>query len=101
MRISNYGDRCVNNFSVATNAITRTQDGTPNEETQWTNCVLWSGKKYPDLSVITTGACIEVEGRLRSRKYDSADGYEKVVTELLVNDFKLFPAGEKLTTPVL
>lgn len=100
-RLSSYGESCVNNFSVATNAITRTSDGTPVEDTQWTSCVAWSSKKYPDVSIIATGTPIEVEGRLRTRKYDGSDGHERTVTEVQVTDFKILPKGEKLTTPVL
>lgn len=101
VRLSSYGERTVANFTVATNAITRNQDGNPIEETQWTNCVVWSNKKMPDISFITSGLAIEVEGRLRYRKYEGSDGTERTAFEVLVNDIKQIPEGERLTTPVL
>lgn len=101
VRLSSFGDRSVANFTVATNAITRNQDGNPIEETQWTNCVVWSSKKQPDLSFITSGMAIEVEGRLRSRKYEGSDGTEKTIVEIQVSEIKKIPEGERLTTPVL
>lgn len=102
VRLSNVGNsRSVCNFGVATNAIVRNSEGQPTEETQWHNCVIWSNKKTPDLSFITTGMPVEVEGRLRYSRYTGQDGQERTVCDVYVTGITMLPSQDRLQTPVL
>lgn len=93
--------RSVSNIAVATNAFTRNQGGTATLETQWTNCVMWSNKKFPSPDQITVGIPVEVKGRLRSHHFTGADGMERYNTEVVVTEIVLLPVGEKLVPPLI
>lgn len=94
--------RSVCNIAVATNIITRSHDNTMVQETQWTNCVVWSSPKFPDLDSINVGAGVELKGRLRSNRYTSqTDGVERMMQEVMVSELTLLPQGERLTPIVL
>lgn len=97
-RLSTVGDKEVCRFSVATNFIYHNSENVAVEETTWHNCNVWRTKKLPDLSIIKTGAAVEVVGRIRTNKYTASDGTEKYSTEVMVNELKVLPQGEPLTS---
>lgn len=102
VRLSKVGERFVCNFSVATNSIRRNAEGRPEEETTWHTCVAWSSnKRLPDLSTVTVGAPVEVEGSFRNNKYVGMDGVERTSQEISVNSLVLLPPEERLLTPAL
>lgn len=101
VRLNRVGDRYVCNFGLATNSIRRNSEGNPIEETTWHNCTIWSSKKYPDLSMIVTGAPAEVEGSIKNSKYTGADNVERSSCDINVTNFFLLPSNERLTSPVL
>ena len=72
-----YGN--VHNLSVATWTTTRKEDGTFETITEWHRVVSWQ-KFFPD---ITTGDMVVVDGRLKTRKYEDANGITKYVTEVV------------------
>lgn len=95
-RLRTVGDKKVCNFSVATNCFYRNQENLAVEEVTWHNCTLWESKRNPPLESIVTGAPIEVTGRLRSSKYTSTDGTDRVYYEVFVGECRLLPADEVL-----
>ena len=96
-QVQKVGEGQVCHLSVATNYLTRTQEGAGIvEEVTWHNCTVWAGKKYPDLSVIGVGSGIDLLGRLRVRKYTGADDVVREVSEIVVTDFSIVPQSEPL-----
>jgi len=66
-------------FSMATTESYRDKDGNWQDQTEWHNIVLW---RYLAEKNIIKGDLIYLEGRLRSRSYDDANGVKKYITEI-------------------
>jgi len=66
-------------FSMATTESYRDKDGNWQEQTEWHNIVLW---RYLAEKNIIKGDLIYLEGRLRSRSYEDANGAKKYITEI-------------------
>ena len=72
----------VANFSVATNYVYKSRDGSPLIETVWFSVCAWEGRNMPDLRRIQKGSPVRVTGRVRLRSYTNADGLEKQEIEV-------------------
>ena len=83
IRTNIVADTRVANFSLATDYLYKTRDGAAISETTWHNVVAWSGKNMPDLDKIEKGTPLHLTGRLRTNRYTSADGTEKLFYEVL------------------
>ena len=83
IRTNVVGDTRVANFSLATDYLYKTRGGAAISETTWHNVVAWSGKNMPDLDKIEKGTPLHLTGRLRTNRYTSADGTEKLFYEVL------------------
>jgi single-strand DNA-binding protein len=66
-------------FSMATTESYRDKDGNWQEQTEWHNIVLW---RYLAEKNIIKGDQIYLEGRLRTRSYEDANGVKKWTTEI-------------------
>lgn len=85
------GDKKTINFSLATEYAYRDNDGNAIIETNWFNCRAWDGTDIADFTNLHRGDKVHLIGRLRCRRYQSADGgtnttYEVIVSELLLED---------------
>ena len=76
-------DRSLTNLSLATKSSYR-KDGKFIEHTEWHRCVVF-GKLAEFAATLKKGAHIQVEGELRSRKYDS----KKASSELTVWEIRV------------
>lgn len=83
IRTNVVGDTKVANFSLATDYLYKTRDGSAISETTWHNIVAWSNKNMPELDKICVGTPLHLTGRLRANRYTSADGTEKQFYEVL------------------
>ena len=54
-------------------------------ESTWHNIVAWSGKDTQDIDRIEKGVAVHVTGRLRTNRYTSSDGAEKLYYEVMAN----------------
>ncbi len=88
VRVNNYNESQVANFSVATNFLYHSKDGDV-IETTWHNVVAWEGKNMPNFEKLEKGTTVNVVGRLKSNKYTSADGTEKVFYEIIANKLNI------------
>lgn len=80
-------------FSMATTESYRDKEGNWQEQTEWHNIVLW---RYLAEKKIIKGDQIYLEGRLRSRSYEDANGVKKYITEIQGDKvLKLSSAGSK------
>lgn len=97
IRVQDIQGSKVANFTVATNYAYRSRSGENVIETTWSNITAWGNGRGVDLSQLTRGMAVEVEGRLRNQRYTGSDGVERSVTEILAREVRLVegrPAAE-------
>lgn len=61
-------------FSVATSEVRKDPQGNRQESTEWHNVVLWGKQAEIASEYLKKGALIYLEGRLRTRSWDDAQG---------------------------
>ena len=66
--------QAVTNFSVATSYRYTTADGESREETEWFNVSVWGRQAESCNQYLSKGRKVYVEGRLKSRTYETRDG---------------------------
>lgn len=84
-------DQAVANFSIATTERAfKTRDGQEiPERTEWHNIVAWRGLAKLAENYIKKGTQLYVEGKLRTRTYDDANGVKKYATEVVADVLQL------------
>ena len=92
-RIQRYNNAEVCNFSLATDYIYTDRQGNQCIDVTWHSCVVWERTELPPLEGIQKGAAVELEGRIRVRKYTAPDGVDRTVSEIVVQKFKVLPTG--------
>lgn len=85
----------VVNFSLITDILYKTKDGTPVSEATWFNVAAWEGKEVQSLDKIEKGAVVHVWGRMRSSKFEGQDGTEKQFYELLTTKLRVLEEDER------
>lgn len=73
----------VTTFSVAASRRWRDQNGDLQEETEWFNVVAWNKLAEVCAQLLTKGAKVYVEGRLRTRSWEGQDGQKHYRTEVV------------------
>ena len=87
-------DRSLTTLSLATKSSYK-KDGKYIEHTEWHRCVVF-GKLGEFAATLKKGAHVQVEGELRSRKYDSTKtGTEVTVWEIRVNSILKLDRAQK------
>ncbi len=83
------GGASVASFSLATTERYKDRSGETREITEWHNIVAW--RQLADLAsrFIKKGSQIYVEGRIRSRSWDDANGQKRYITEILADSIQL------------
>ena len=73
-------------FSLATNEVWKTAEGTTKEHTEWHNVVAWD--KLADFSndYLYKGQLVSIEGVLRSRKWESKLGEHRKTVEIICSN---------------
>ena len=89
IRVENCGNTKVANFSVATNYVYKSKNGSIIIETTWHNVFAWEGDSIHDLNQLKKGSSIHVCGRLRNRKYLASDGSERTLCDIVAGSLKL------------
>jgi len=75
----------VTSFRVATNWKYTTSQGERREETEWFTVVAWNRLAEQCNQFLTKGRLIYVEGRLRTRTWDSQDGEKRFRNEIVAD----------------
>ncbi len=83
----------VTTFSVAVNRRWTSQDGQPQDETEWFNVVAWNKLAETCSQVLSKGRLVYVEGRLRTRSWDGQDGQKHYRTEVIASDVRFLDSG--------
>ncbi|HEX8426315.1 single-stranded DNA-binding protein [Hymenobacter sp.] len=77
------GNVAVAKFSLATSETYRDKSGRPQTHTDWHSIVLWRGLAELAQAYLRKGSLVYVEGKLKSRHYDDAEGRRHYVTEIV------------------
>ena len=89
VRTNEYNGSKVVNFTMITEFLYKTRDGSAVNEQTWHNIVAWSSKDIPNIDQIEKGMPVNVTGRLRTNRYTSEDGTEKQYYEVLANKVRI------------
>jgi len=76
----------VSNMRLATNRITRSQDGELVEHPQYHTVICWDRLAEQTGTHVTKGRLVYVEGRLERRSFTDKEGKEREVTEVIAAD---------------
>jgi single-strand DNA-binding protein len=76
-------------FSLATTEHSRDRDGNEVQHTEWHNIVMWRGLADIAEQFLHKGSQIYVEGKIRTRSYESKDGQKKFITEIQADNMLL------------
>ena len=71
----------VTTFTLATNRMTKSADGTAQEETDWHTIVTWDKLAETCNQYLTKGRQVYIEGRLQTRTWEQ-DGQKRYKTEI-------------------
>ncbi len=75
----------VTSFRVATNWIYTSPEGERKQETEWFSVVTWNKLAEQCNQFLNKGRLVYVEGRLRTRSWESQDGQKHYRTEAIAN----------------
>jgi single-strand DNA-binding protein len=90
----------VASFSLATSEVYNNKAGERVTQTEWHNIVCWRNLATIAEKFIHKGSQIYVEGRIRSRTYDTAEGVKRTAYEIYADEVRLLDrkAGSNSTT---
>ncbi|MBI1885018.1 MAG: single-stranded DNA-binding protein [Chloroflexi bacterium] len=75
----------MTSFRVATNFTFTSPDGERREETEWFSIITWRKLAEQCSQFLQKGRRVYVEGRLRTRSWDTPDGQRRFRTEVIAN----------------
>lgn len=87
--VTKIGDTKTVTFSLATEYAYRDSSGNAIIETTWFNCRAWDGTDIADFTNLHRGDKVHLIGRLRCRRYQSADGGTNNMYEVIVNSLEI------------
>lgn len=82
------GTRKCATFSLATTERYRDRNGQVINNTEWHNIVSWNHAELCE-KYVQKGSQLYIEGRLRTRSWDDAQGNKRYVTEILADKIDL------------
>lgn len=79
----------VANATLATSENWKDKSGEKQEKTEWHNLVFYRRLAEIAGEYLKKGSQIYVEGRIQSRKYQTKEGQERYITEIIVNEMQM------------
>lgn len=79
----------ITKFPLATSETYKNRNGERVSNTEWHNIVLWRGLAQVAEKYVKKGTQIYIEGRIKTRSYDDADGNRKYITEIVGDQMQL------------
>ncbi len=73
----------ITKFPMATSETYKNKNGERVSNTEWHNVVLWRGLAQVAEKYVKKGTQIYIEGRIKTRSYEDADGNKKYITEIV------------------
>ena len=80
-------NKVVANLTLATTENYKDRNGNKVENTEWHDLELWDGLAKIAEQYLTKGKSIYVEGKIKTRKWQSEDGVQRYSTEIHVSEF--------------
>lgn len=90
-------------FSLATTERYRDRNGVDQSVTEWHNIVVWGSQVDVVEKYLKKGAPIYLEGKIRTREYETSDGQKRRITEIVANNFIMLgsrPEGAEYNAPI-
>lgn len=84
----------VATFNLATSEVYTDKQGVRQTVTEWHRIVAWRGLADVMEKYVKKGSQLYVEGRIRTRSYDDANGVKKYVTEIVADTVKMLGRRE-------
>jgi single-strand DNA-binding protein len=79
----------ITKFPMATSETYKNKAGERVSTTEWHNVVLWRGLAQVAEKYVKKGTQIYIEGRIKTRSYDDAEGNKKYITEIVGDQLQL------------
>jgi len=79
----------ITKFPMATSETYKNRQGERVSTTEWHNVVLWRGLAQVAEKYVKKGTQIYIEGRIKTRSYDDAEGNKKYITEIVGDQMQL------------
>ena len=79
----------ITKFPLANSETYKNKSGERVSTTEWHNVVLWRGLAQVAEKYVKKGTQIYIEGRIKTRSYDDADGNRKYITEIVGDQLQL------------
>ncbi len=79
----------ITKFPLATSETYKNRNGERVSNTEWHNIVLWRGLAQVAEKYVKKGTQIYLEGRIKTRSYDDADGNRKYITEIVGDQLQM------------
>ncbi len=76
-------------FSLATTEHSRDRESNEVQHTEWHNIVMWRGLAEIAEQYLHKGSQVYIEGKIRTRSYDTKDGQKKYITEIQADNLVL------------
>ena len=76
-------------FSLATTEYSRDKEGNEVQHTEWHNIVMWRGLAEIAEQYLRKGGQVYIEGKIRTRSYDTKEGQKKYITEIQADNLIL------------
>ena len=85
----------IASFSLATEESWKNAEGQWETHTEWHRIVAYNGLVDIIEKHITKGQPIYLQGRMRSREWQDAEGLQRRITEVIATEVKLLPRASK------
>jgi single-strand DNA-binding protein len=79
----------ISKFPLATSETYKNRSGERVSNTEWHNVVLWRGLAQVAEKYVKKGTQLYIEGRIKTRSYDDAEGNKKYITEIVGDQMQL------------
>jgi len=89
----------VLNLRLATNDSWVDKEGKKQERVEWHSIVIWGARAEALSKILTKGACIVVDGGLRTSSYEGKDGVKRYKTEVYARDIAFTARRTTATLP--
>ncbi len=90
----------VTSFDLAVNRVYATQSGEKKQETSFVRIVVWARRAEVCAEYLTKGSPVFVEGRLRSRSWETQDGQKRSTIEVVANNVQFLRGAQKERQPL-
>ena len=79
-------------FSVATNERYTDKNGNPKTDTEWHSVICWGNLADITAKYLKKGSSVFVQGKIKTRSYDDANGQKRYVTEVIASSVQFLDA---------